>query len=100
MSERAAPARIWATVNGMSTRLPDGKRQFIGGWSEDPSRDRVTEYVRADIAEGLRASLEEISTMFMARPDMVKAIQPLVGFGEKATFDRASAAIAKAEGRS
>lgn len=44
-----APERIWATVNGMSTRLPDGARQFIGGWSEDPDRDRVTEYVRADL---------------------------------------------------
>lgn len=44
-----APDRIWATVNGMSTRLPGGERQFIGGWSQDPARPGVTEYVRADL---------------------------------------------------
>lgn len=55
-----APERIWASVNGMSTRLPDGGRQFIGGWSEDPARPRVTEYVRADIAEALESRCREL----------------------------------------
>lgn len=45
-----APERIFATVNGQSTRLPDGARQWVGGWSQDNSRSGVTEYVRADIA--------------------------------------------------
>lgn len=39
------PARIWATVNGASTRLPDGGRQLIGGWSEDKDRPGAAEYV-------------------------------------------------------
>lgn len=50
-------------------------------------------------APDLLHSLKEISDMFMARPDMVRAMQPLRGFAENAVFDRAAAAIAKAEGR-
>lgn len=44
-----APERIWATVNGMSTRLPDMARMMIGGWSEDKDRPHAVEYVRADL---------------------------------------------------
>ena len=47
------PVRIWATVNGASTRLPDGGRQLLGGWSEDKDRPHAVEYVRADIADDL-----------------------------------------------
>lgn len=50
-------------------------------------------------APDMLAALKEVSEMFMARPDMVRAIQPLIGFAEKATFERAAAAIAKARGR-
>lgn len=52
-----SPERIWATVNGMSTRLPDGGRQFIGGWCEDAGRDRVTEYVRIDVVQRIADAL-------------------------------------------
>ncbi len=51
-------------------------------------------------APDLLQSLKEISDMFMARPDMVRALEPLRGFAENAVFERAAAAIAKAEGRS
>ncbi|WP_242221654.1 hypothetical protein [Shinella zoogloeoides] len=51
------PERIWATVNGMSTRLPDGGRQLVGGWCEDAMRDRVTEYVRADVVQRIADAL-------------------------------------------
>jgi hypothetical protein len=46
----SAPERIWATVNGASTRLPDGGRQLIGGWSEDKDLPRAVEYIRADLS--------------------------------------------------
>jgi hypothetical protein len=46
----SAPKRIWATVNGASTRLPDGGRQLIGGWSEDKDLPRAVEYIRADLS--------------------------------------------------
>ena len=51
-------------------------------------------------APDLLQSLREISDMFMARPDMIKALEPLRGFAENAVFERAAAAISKAEGRS
>lgn len=60
MTKNNGPERIFAMVNGMSTRLPDGKRQFIGGWSEDSDRPRAIEYVRADAVEGLVEALEFI----------------------------------------
>lgn len=47
------PQRIYATVNGASTRVPDGGRQFIGGWSETSDRPGAAEYVRADIFDSL-----------------------------------------------
>lgn len=50
-----APQRIWATVNGISTRLPSQCKQFIGGWSQDPTRPGATEYVRADMPNPLSA---------------------------------------------
>lgn len=64
MAESKMPARIWATCNGMSTRLPDGKRQFIGGWSEDSDRPRAIEYVRADAVEELVKALEFYSGIY------------------------------------
>ena len=56
-----APERIWATVNGASTRLPDGVRQFIGGWSEDPTRPRAVEYVKASALDTARAEIERLT---------------------------------------
>ena len=53
------PERIWATVNGASTRLPDGGRQLLGGWSEDSERPSAVEYVRADIHAALVSELME-----------------------------------------
>lgn len=47
------PDRIWATVNGMSTRLPDGARQLVGGWSQDAARAGSAEYVLAATLESL-----------------------------------------------
>ena len=58
-----APEKIWATVNGASTRLPDGGRQLLGGWSEDAGRPRAVGYVRADLHAALteeRDRLKEI----------------------------------------
>lgn len=54
-----APERIWATINGASTRIPDGGRQLIGGWSQDRDRPRAVEYVRADLYAALEAQLAE-----------------------------------------
>ena len=64
----AHPDRIFVTVNGVSTRLPDGRRQLIGGWSEDASRPGAAEYVRAshltsaapDLYERLEASTKTL----------------------------------------
>lgn len=53
------PERIWATVNGASTRVPDGGRQLIGGWSEDAERPRAIEYVRADLYAALVSEVIE-----------------------------------------
>ena len=56
------PARIWATVNGARTRLPNGKRFLIGGWAEERHPDRTKserQYVRADVAEETLAALKE-----------------------------------------
>lgn len=62
MAENKMPARIWATCNGMSTRLPDGHRQFIGGWSEDEDRPRAEQFIRADLVEPLVEALRECRT--------------------------------------
>lgn len=51
-------------------------------------------------APDLLASMKEVSDMLMARPDITAKLHPLFGFAEKAIFERAAAAIAKAEGRS
>ena len=51
-----APSRIYATVNGASTRLLDGGRQMIGGWRERPDSPRTVEYIRADLVEGMRVA--------------------------------------------
>ena len=57
------------------------------------------DYRLISAAPELLSSLEEISDMLMARPDIVAKLHPLMGFAEKATFDRARAAIAKALGQ-
>jgi hypothetical protein len=49
-------------------------------------------------APELLGSLTEISDMLMSRPDMVRALRPLMGPAEHAVMNRASAAIAKATG--
>lgn len=49
-------------------------------------------------APELYASLVEISEMLWARPDMMKALRPLMGFAEQATFERAGAVLRKARG--
>lgn len=54
------PDRIWATVNGMSTRLPDGARQLVGGWSQDAARAGSAEYVLASTLEILQRENEEL----------------------------------------
>ncbi|KAA3503249.1 hypothetical protein DXM27_10345 [Rhizobium rhizogenes] len=54
------PDRIWATVNGMSTRLPDGARQLVGGWSQDADRIGAVEYVLASTLESLQRENEEL----------------------------------------
>lgn len=54
------PDRIWATVNGMSTRLPDGARQLVGGWSQDADRTGAVEYVLAATLESLQRENEEL----------------------------------------
>lgn len=54
-----APDRIWATVNGMSTRYPDGSRQLIGGWQQDGGRGGAVEYVRASTLEALQRENEQ-----------------------------------------
>lgn len=56
----SAPDRIWATVNGMSTRLPDGVRQLVGGWSQDAGRSGAVEYVRASTLEALQRENETL----------------------------------------
>lgn len=67
MAESKMPAMIWATCNGMSTRLPDGHRQFVGGWSEDKDRPRAEQFIRADLVEplveALRASQAALTVM-------------------------------------
>lgn len=60
MAESKMPAMIWATCNGMSTRLPDGHRQFVGGWSEDKDRPRAEQFIRADLVEPLVEALQSI----------------------------------------
>jgi len=70
MTDAKMPARIWATCNGMSTRLPDGRRQFIGGWSEDKGRPRAEAFIRADIveqmAEALRRARESVNAVVLS----------------------------------
>lgn len=86
--QSAAPARIFATVNGLSTRLPDGGRQLIGGWSQDPHRPRVVEYVRADLmaevlplVKRLSGHLRcEISCVDKYDPDIDDALRAADGF--------------------
>ena len=54
------PDRIWATVNGMSTRLPDGARQLVGGWSQDAARAGSAEYVLASTLEILQRENDKL----------------------------------------
>lgn len=69
------PDRIWATVNGMSTRLPDGARQLVGGWSQDADRAGAAEYVLASTLESLQRENEEKSAWIKAATtEITKAI--------------------------
>lgn len=73
-----APDRIWATVNGMSTRLPDGVRQLVGGWSQDADRAGSVEYVRASTLEALQRENAELKNLIdgdnCADPDKIDAL--------------------------
>lgn len=103
MSAPEMPETIWATLNGMSTRLPDGKRQFVGGWSEDASRDRVTKFVRADIAERERAELVEVLRWYGENARLARLIHSEGDIGRHAISSdggkRARALLSKLEGR-
>lgn len=79
MSEASKmPARIWATCNGMSTRLPDGRRQFIGGWSEDKDRPRAEQFIRADLVEPLVEALR-VAVDTLALTEREKTEDPQYG---------------------
>ena len=73
------PVRIFATVNGASTRLPDGSCQLIGGWCEDKTRPRVQEYVRADIADDLLGALRPFIPAYRA---YIETMQNFIVEGE------------------
>lgn len=72
------PDRIWATVNGASTRLPDGARQLIGGWSQDADRAGAAEYVLASTLESLQRENEALKNLIdgdnCADPDKIDAL--------------------------
>ncbi len=56
------PVRIWATVNGVSTRLPDGVRQLIGGWSEDKDRPGAAEYaLTASMPKDVKGLIDDLN---------------------------------------
>lgn len=63
-----APSRIYATVNGASTRLPGGGRQLVGGWRERPDSPRTVEYIRADLVEGMKVALADLLSWFPDKP--------------------------------
>lgn len=73
-----APDRIWATINGMSTRYPDGSRQLIGGWQQDAGRSGAVEYVRASALEELQRENEILKNLIdgdnCADPDKIDAL--------------------------
>lgn len=71
MAESKMPAMIWATCNGMSTRLPDGHRQFVGGWSEDKDRPRAEQFIRADLVEPLVEALKEARDALNGAPNTI-----------------------------
>lgn len=48
------PSRIWASVNGVRTRLPTGEQILIGGWEAVPG-DKPVEYIRADVVDQMIA---------------------------------------------
>lgn len=75
------PKRIWATVNGMSTRLPDGGRQLLGGWSEDPHRSGAIQYVRADTIDLQLSEMAVAAVLNAMRVDGRKAY--LMGWGSE-----------------
>jgi len=96
MAESKMPAKIWATCNGMSTRLPDGHRQFIGGWSEDKDRPRAEPFIRADIAEQLAEALrsairvaDEAREEWDKAPSGMKAGKLLIALSEPSLKYRA-----------
>jgi hypothetical protein len=52
----------------------------------------------AAAAPALLEALQAVSDMLMGRPDIVAKLHPLMGFAEKATFEKASAALLQATG--
>ena len=52
-----APERIFAKVNGFTTRHPDGSRALIGGWCER-QEDRSIEYIRDDLVPAPSVSVK------------------------------------------
>lgn len=72
------------------------------GWvicvTEGPDRKANARLIAA--APDLLAELKAMLEMFEARPDMMRALRPLMGPAEIVTFDAARAAIAKAEASS
>ncbi|WP_374453785.1 hypothetical protein [Phenylobacterium sp.] len=61
------------------------------GFSEDDAR-----LIAA--APALLEALKAVSEMLMVRPDIVAKLHPLMGFAEKETFEKASAALLQATG--
>ena len=92
-----APTRIYATVNGASTRLPEGSRQLIGGWGERSDSPRAVEYIRADIVAGL---VEALKGFRLAEGNIVASTAGgLVLCVPLATIQNAAAALAAMEER-
>lgn len=58
-----APEIIHATINGMSTSFPSGRRHLVGGWGETDDKPRAVRYVRADLYDA------RTSEFAMARTD-------------------------------
>lgn len=87
-----------------SIKGPEGQLIFglaAGGADEARPADECEANARLiAAAPDLLEALKAVSDMLMARPDVIKALSPLMGFAEDAAFHKASVAIAKAEGRS
>jgi hypothetical protein len=87
----AAPARIYATVNGARISLPGMTQHLVGGWEDSPG-PRTTEYVRADLVGGLKDALDACeAAMSIVEPRSSKA-QYLEVLGQaRAALEKAGA---------